>query len=112
MVIRVNHFENHFQAAFDITSAACRGPLDFTAEFMIIIVCCIVGLIWAFINITLVSKIDIERGITGYEDEQHPYQGKEVTPHQKSLIVELGHKISTVIIGSLRVPMSSSGPST
>lgn len=51
--------------------------------------------------------MNVEKGITGYEDPKHPYVGKEVTPHQKSLLIELGHKISTVkfyfILGSLLI---------
>jgi len=68
MVIRVNHFENHFQSAIDSSSSSCSGPLDFTTEFLIIIGCCIVGLIWAFINMFLVSKVDVAKGITGYDE--------------------------------------------
>lgn len=50
------------------------------------------GLIWAFINMFLVSKINVHQGHTGYEDEH--VGGKEITPHQKNLLIELGHKIS------------------
>lgn len=93
MVIRANYFESHFQAA---SSGSCRGPLAFNAEFLIIIGCCILGLIWAFINMFLVSKINVQKGQTGYEDEH--VGSKEITPHQKNLLIELGEKISTVAI--------------
>lgn len=96
MVIRLNHFESHFQTVAGLLSPSCRGPFDFTTEYLVIIGCCILGLLWAFINIWQVSKVNVEKGITGYEDPKHPYTGKEVTSHQKSLLIELGHKISTV----------------
>lgn len=44
----------------------------------------------------LVSKINVRKGHTGYEDEH--VGSREITPHQKSLLIELGEKISTVSI--------------
>ncbi len=64
MVIRTNYFQNHLQA----TGGTCKGPLEFNAEFLIIIGCCILGLLWSFVNMFLVSKINVQKGVTGYED--------------------------------------------
>jgi hypothetical protein len=58
MVIKVNFFESHLQAA----SGTCAGPLAFNAEFLIIIGCCILGLLWAFYNMILVNKINVAKG--------------------------------------------------
>lgn len=104
MVIRVNHFESHFQAVIDSASSACRGPLDFTSEFLVIIGCCVLGLIWAFVNMFLVSKVNVAKGITGFEEDGRV--GADVTDRQKSLLIELGEKISTVHIHLLRELMS------
>jgi hypothetical protein len=62
MVLRTSYFENHLQAQ----GGSCSGPLNFTAEYLIIIGCCLLGLIWAFINMLLVSKINVQKGQTGY----------------------------------------------
>jgi len=45
--------------------AACYGPFDFSTATIIIIVCCILGLLWSFVNIYLVNKIDVEKGTDG-----------------------------------------------
>lgn len=106
MVLRATYLENHLQAA---SGGSCSGPLDFTAEYLIIIGCCLLGLIWAFINMFLVSKINVHKGHTGYEDDH--VGGKEITPHQKNLLIELGHKISEVHFFKFRAPSNSSNRS-
>lgn len=67
MVIRVNFFESHLQGVAAAASS-CRGILDFKTEFLIIIGCCLLGLIWAFYNMRLVQNINVQTGVTGYEN--------------------------------------------
>jgi hypothetical protein len=55
---------------------------------IIVVVCCVLGLIWALINLLSVSKIDVEKGITGYEEEGEAWH--EIPNHQKNLLLELG----------------------
>jgi len=52
----------------------------------------------------LVSKVDVAKGITGYEDSGRT--GADVTPRQKALLIELGEKISTVLMFLFRVLMN------
>lgn len=84
MVIKMNFFENHFQDAAAAASS-CRGILDFKTEFLIIIGCCLLGLIWAFYNMRLVQNINVQTGVTGYEDGH--VGGSEISHKQKSLLI-------------------------
>lgn len=47
------------------TQDACYGSFDFSTVTIVIIVCCVLGLLWSFANIYLVSKIDVEKGEDG-----------------------------------------------
>ncbi len=50
-------------------SSSCQSPLDFTTEWIIIIVCSILGLIWAGVNFASVMKVNVEKGVTGFKDD-------------------------------------------
>ena len=67
-MIRLNYHQEHFQAVVDALSSSCTGLLDFKWESIIVIVCCILGLIWAVINMLSVLKINVEEGNFGEED--------------------------------------------
>ena len=47
---------------------ACFGPFDFSTATIIIIICCVLGLLWSFVNIYLVNKIDVQNGNDGESD--------------------------------------------
>lgn len=49
----------------EVWNAACRAPLSFTWEWIIIIVCCVLGLLWALFCMSLVFKINVKKGVTG-----------------------------------------------
>lgn len=68
MVLRVYYLDSHLADAVAGAAASCRGMLDFKTEFLIIIACCLLGLLWAFYNMRLVQAIDVHSGKTGYED--------------------------------------------
>lgn len=68
MVMKINYHLDHFQAAVDSISQACSGPMNFTIESIVIAACCLLGLIWAVINMLSVSKINVEEGYTGYDE--------------------------------------------
>jgi hypothetical protein len=55
-MLKLNHRFEHLQA---VVNEACRSPLTFTWEWIIIILCCVLGLIWAAYNIMLVLKINV-----------------------------------------------------
>ena len=90
-MLKLNHKFDHLAEVFN---SACRAPLDFSLQWIIIIVCCVLGLIWAAYNIWLVIKIDVRKGITG--DEEDDARRNDISQHQKDLLIELGVKISEV----------------
>lgn len=53
------------QAASD---AQCQAPMTFGAVTAVVIVCCVLGLLWALVNVYQVSKIDVEKGEDGESD--------------------------------------------
>lgn len=55
-MLKVNHRFDHLQQALN---DACRAPLDFTWQWIIIVACCVLGLLWAAFNIWLVIKINV-----------------------------------------------------
>lgn len=71
----------------------CRAPLDFGGSAALIIVCCVIGIIWAIINYRLVKKIDVGLGVGGEHGAII-----DISSDQKDLLVELGSKISEVKI--------------
>lgn len=102
-MLKLNHRFDHLEAAI---SSACKSPLSFTWEWIIIIACCVLGLLWAAVNIWLVLKINVREGKTG--DKEDDSKTNTVTPHQKELLIELGTKISEVTyfsnLGSQIIP--------
>lgn len=102
-MLKLNHKFDHL---VEVLNSACRAPLDFTWQWIIIIICCVLGLIWAAYNIWLVLKIDVKTGITG--DKEDDAQRNDISQHQKDLLIELGEKISEVIFHlNLREPNNS-----
>lgn len=90
-MLKVNHRFDHLQ---QVLNNACRGPLNFTWEWIIIVACCVLGLLWAAYNIWLVLKINVREGKTG--DKEDDARTNTITQHQKDLLIELGVKISEV----------------
>lgn len=58
--------------------------------------CCALGLIWAVYNIFLVLQIKVKEGITG--DKEEDAKGHDIPLHQKKTLIELGDKISEVVL--------------
>jgi len=56
-MLKMNRRFNHLQ---DALSSVCSAPLNFTFESIIIAICCVLGLIWAIYNMTLVLKINVK----------------------------------------------------
>ncbi len=90
-MLKLNH---RFDHVAEVLNSACRSPLNFTWEWIIIISCCVLGLIWAAYNIMLVLKIKVREGITG--DKEDDAKRNDISQHQKDLLIELGVKISEV----------------
>lgn len=56
---------------YEYVSAAqedCAGPFSFTATTIVIIGCCVLGLLWALFNVILVNKINVAEGNDGESD--------------------------------------------
>jgi len=76
------------------SDSQCLGIFDFSTSIIVIIVSCVLGIAWAIVNYVLVKKIDVS-------DENHTTHGhliNDITPEQRKLLIELGDKISNVII--------------
>ena len=82
---KINDRINHFQSS--IGGASCQSPLSYPVEVIIIVACCLIGLIWAVINIFSVESINVRSGYDGTS-------GKGISEQQRSLLLELGDKIS------------------
>ena len=48
-----------------LDEATCQAPLGMTVSTILIVVCCILGLIWAIYNFLLVKRINVETGADG-----------------------------------------------
>ena len=94
-MLKLNHKFDHL---VEVLNSACRAPLNFSLQWIIIIVCCVLGLLWAAYNIWLVLKIDVKKGITG--DKEDDARRTDISQHQKDLLIELGEKISEVLFNS------------
>jgi len=91
----------HFQTA---GNGGCVSPLSYPIEVIIIVVCCLLGIVWAVFNIINVEKINV-RGASKATNSN-------ITEEQESTLLELGAKISNVLIFSFRVPKNSSNKNT
>jgi len=91
-MLKLNH---RFEHLAETWNTACRAPLSFTWEWIIIIVCCVLGLLWALFCMSLVFKINVKKGVTG--DKKDDESRQDIPEHQKELLIELGQKISEVI---------------
>lgn len=111
----MNYHQDHFQAIVDAVSGSCSGPLNFTLESIIVIACCLLGIIWAVINLLSVTKINVEEGNFGEKDDDSDddseFAGRrrrhDISHKQKELLLELGEKISQVLGRLCRVHSSS-----
>lgn len=83
-------------------ASTCSAPLSFAGASAVIIVFCVLGLIWALINYRLVKKIDVGLGVGGEHGAI-----VDLSSDQKELLVELGEKISEVVVPLFREPTSS-----
>lgn len=64
------------------------------------------GLVWAFINVRKVTSINLENDDIDMEDGESMHYDL-VSPSQKKLLLELGDKISEVIVDLSRAQRSS-----
>jgi hypothetical protein len=67
--------------------------MSFTMSTWTIIVCCILGILWALLNYKLVINIHIE---DMQEIELEEKSSFTITGHQQKLLLEIGAKISNV----------------
>lgn len=62
-MFRIN---DRFQHLF-LTGGSCHGVMSYPAEVIVVAVCCLLGIIWAIVQIVAVEKIDVieDRGLSG-----------------------------------------------
>lgn len=84
---RINDRFEHFQAT---TTSGCSSILSYPIEIIIIVACCLIGIIWAIVHIVAVEKIDVEHD-SGYDSLNAK---STVTPAQRHALLDLGRKIS------------------
>jgi hypothetical protein len=71
----------------------CESPLSFGSINIIIIVCSVLGLLWAAYNFLMVRRVDLEQ----QPEEEDEEQGSEDLPaDKKRLLLELSYKVSDV----------------
>lgn len=99
-MFKIHERVSHFQSV----SGDCSSPLSYPVEVIIIVVCCLLGLAWAIFNIFQVEKINVRGGYNG-ETATNP---KHLSSHQENTLLELGDKISEVIVPLFRAPKNSS----
>lgn len=88
-MFKINERVEHFQTTW-VENGDCSGTMSYPVEVIVIVVCCLLGIIWAVFNIYQVEKISVRDGYIG---DGYRNRGG-VTPEQESLLLELGHKIS------------------
>lgn len=72
----------------------CESPLSFDTITLIIIICAVLGLLWAGYNFIMVRRIDIEAEV---EDEgEEGQQSDDLSAEKKRILLELSYKISDV----------------
>jgi hypothetical protein len=87
-MFKIHERLEHFQSGS--SSSSCHSPLSYPVEVIVIVVCCLLGIIWAIYNIFQVEKIKVRGGQVGDSNI------KSLTAHQEDLLLELGEKISEV----------------
>lgn len=77
-----------------LADADYNAPLSMAGVIIIVIVSCVLGLVWAFVNYLGVKKIDLLHG------QQGEYEGlaNETTEAQVKSLLDIGSKISEVAI--------------
>ena len=86
-MFRINDRFQHFL----LTGSSCHGPWSYPVEVIVIAVCCLIGIIWAVVQILAVEKIDVIND-TGLPRDEAKGQ---LTYDQRNFIKHIGDKISS-----------------
>jgi hypothetical protein len=97
-MFQIHNRLEHFQSTS--SGSGCTSPMSYPAEVIVIVVCCLLGIIWAIYNVFQVEKIKVRGGYTGDSNV------KPLNAHQEELLLELGDKISEVSHPLCRAPRS------
>jgi hypothetical protein len=87
-MFKIHERMEHFQSGS--SGSSCNSPMSYPVEVIVIVVCCLLGIVWAIYNIFQVEKIKVRGGQPGDSTT------KQLTTHQENLLLELGDKISEV----------------
>ena len=71
----------------------CYGSFDFTTSIIIIIVCCLLGIVWAIFNFIKVRQINVASAEATSSSSELV---SNITDDERKLLVELGDKIASV----------------
>ena len=102
-MFKIHERMDHFQSGS--SSSSCNSPMSYPVEVIVIVVCCLLGIIWAIYNIFQVEKIKVRGGYSGDSNI------KPLNARQEELLLELGDKISEVHHKLFRAPRSFLKPS-
>lgn len=77
---------------------SCHGPISYPWEVIIIVICCLLGLVWAAVQVYTVEKIDVvaDIGVPG-QTMKHP-----LSLEQRQFITHIGDKIASGSVAFLR----------
>ena len=70
-MFKINERVQHFQTTY-IESGDCQSAMSYPVEIIVIVVCCLIGMIWAVFNIWEVEKINVRRGFIGSNEGNIP----------------------------------------
>ena len=88
-MFKIHEHVEHLQTVW-AESGDCQGIMSYPVEVIVIVVCCLIGIIWAVVNIWQVEQISIRKRFIG-----DGYRNvSDIAPEQENLLLELGHKIS------------------
>ena len=86
-MFRIN---DRFQHLF-LTGSSCHGIMSYPAEVITVAVCCLIGIIWAVIQILAVEKIHVieDRGLGGVAPKE------SLTLEQRKFLTYIGDRIAS-----------------
>ena len=89
-MFKINERVEHLQVAW-IEGDGCASTMSYPVEIIVIVVCCLIGIIWAVVNIWQVEKISVSRRYIG---DDYRNVGNNISQEQQFQLLELGHRIS------------------
>jgi hypothetical protein len=83
---------------YSTEEVGCRSPLSFEGVIATVVVFGALGLLWAYRNVKKVTSINLSNFSDIDLDDSESMEYDMVSPPQKKLLLELGMKISEVVV--------------